>query len=172
MILKEKVFPVGTLTKTHGTKGEIAFSVNYTIFEEVDVPFIILEPQGLFVPFYIEEIRMKDEESGIIKLERIESDQAALEYVGMTIFLPKIYLEEMEEEELVADYFLGFNIVDVKKGVVGKIIELDDSSENVLFVVEKEGEELLIPVADEFVVEIDHDNRVLMMDLPLGLLEL
>lgn len=172
MILKEEVFSVGTLLKTHGTNGEFAFSSDYDIFDELEIPFIVLQPEGLFVPFYIEEVRMQNTENGIIKLERIESDQAAAEYTGMTIFLPKIYLDEIESEELDAAYFIGFTLIDAKKGVIGKIVEIDDATENVLFVVENDEDELLIPAADEFVVEMDHDKETVIMDLPLGLLEL
>ena len=40
---------------------------------------------------------------------------------------------------------------------------------NVLFIVEHDGEELMIPAADELVLEIDDDAQTILMDLPAGL---
>ena len=47
MILKDEIFPIGQITKPHGLKGEMAFNTNATILEDVDVPYVILEPEGL-----------------------------------------------------------------------------------------------------------------------------
>ena len=172
MILKEEIFQIGTIGKPHGLKGELSFSTTFSILEEVDVPFIFLEPQGLIVPFYIESVRMKTDNAGIIKLERVNTEEQAAEYAGLDIFLPKIYLDEVGGEELDVNYFIGFEIVDVKFGKVGQIVALDDSTANVLFEVNAGDNELLIPVADEFIVEIDHEKHILIMDFPAGLLDL
>lgn len=173
MILKNEVFPIGKITKTHGTKGELNFVVDYDIFQNVDIPFIFMEPEGLFVPFYIENIRMKNSENGIIKLERIDSDEKASEYIGQSIYLPKIYMEEIndDDDELTLDYFIGFELIDVKKGKIGIINGYDDSTDNALFLVEVHNDEIMIPAADDFIVEIDHDKQEILMDLPLGLID-
>ena len=56
--------------------------------------------------------------------------------------------------------------------MLGKIVSIDDSTENVLFEVEYNGRLLLIPAVDEFVCEIDEDNRKLYLNIPDGLLDL
>ena len=86
MILKEEILPIGQITKPHGLKGEMTFTAYSTILEDVDVPFVILEPDGLLVPFYIESIRMKTDTTGLIKLERVDSDEQARELIGQTIY--------------------------------------------------------------------------------------
>ena len=42
---------------------------------------------------------------------------------------------------------------------------------NVLFVIEKEGEELLLPAHEEFILDLDKKNRVLTVEIPEGLLD-
>ena len=50
-------------------------------------------------------------------------------------------------------------------------MDIDDSTENVLFVVEDaEEREVLIPIAEEFIDGIDHDGQRIYMNLPIGLL--
>ena len=57
-------------------------------------------------------------------------------------------------------------------GELGKITSVDDTTENVLFEVDHNGRELLIPAVDELVSEVDEENRKLYMNIPEGLLDL
>lgn len=57
-------------------------------------------------------------------------------------------------------------------GMLGKIIWVNDDTANVLFVLEREGKELLIPAIDEFVTGIDEEKKILNMRIPEGLLDL
>lgn len=172
MILRDEIFPIGQINKPHGLNGEMAFTTQSTILQEVDVPFVILEPEGLFVPFYIESVRMNTDTTGMIKLERIDSEEQAREFIGQTIYLQNMFLDEMDETEFEVDYFVGFEIIESAKGNIGKITAVDDSTVNMLFIVEHDGEEILIPVADEFITEIDHKKRRIYFRLPEGLLDL
>lgn len=172
MILKEEIFPIGQITKPHGLKGEMAFTTNSTILEDVDVPFIILEPEGLLVPFYLENVRMKTDTTGLIKLERVDSEEQAREYIGLSIYLPNMFLDEMDDAEFETEYFVGFEIIENQHGNIGKITTVDDSTANALFVVETESGEVLIPIADEFITEIDHEGKTIYVNLPEGLLDL
>jgi len=172
MILRDEIFPIGQITKPHGLNGEMAFTTQSSILEDVDIPFVILEPDGLFVPFYIESVRMNTDTTGMIKLERIDSEEQAREFIGQNIYLQNMFLNEMEETEFEVEYFVGFEIIEFAKGNIGKITAVDDSTANMLFVVNHNNEEILIPVADEFITEIDHKKRRIYFTLPEGLLDL
>ena len=172
MILKDEIFPIGQITKAHGLKGELSFTTTSAILEDVEVPFVILEPEGLLVPFYIESVRMKTDTTGLLKLERVDTEEQASEYAGLTIYLPNMFLDEIEDAEIETEYFVGFEIIENQKGSIGRITAVDDSTANALFVVETESGEVLIPISDEFITEIDHDRKTISMKLPEGLLDL
>lgn len=54
-----------------------------------------------------------------------------------------------------------------------KIIDLDDTTDNYLFIIETpDGRNVMVPVADEYVVDIDTENRIITLDLPDGLLDI
>ena len=55
---------------------------------------------------------------------------------------------------------------------MGTVDGVDTSTANVLFSVDREGEELLIPVAPEVVRAVDHAARHIAVDIPEGLLDL
>ena len=54
-------------------------------------------------------------------------------------------------------------------GPIGEIVDINDLTENVLFIVEHEGEEIMIPAADDLILGIDDENETILMDLPQGL---
>lgn len=172
MILKDDIFPVGQIGKPHGLKGELTFTSNSMVLHEADVPFVVLEPDGIFVPFYIESVRMKTGTSGLIKLERIDTEEQARPLVGQTMYLPNRYLGAMADDEFETAYFVGFDVEEQQQGYIGKIKAVNDSTMNALFIVAHESGEVLIPVADEFIVDIDHERRLIRLVLPEGLLAL
>ena len=57
--------------------------------------------------------------------------------------------------------------------LIGILSYVDDATENVLFCVEKpDGNEVLIPASDDFIISVDAKKRKLSVSLPEGLLEL
>jgi 16S rRNA processing protein RimM len=172
MILKDEVFPIGQITKPHGVSGEMAFNFTSDVFDTEEIPFIILEIQGILVPFFIEEYRFKSNSTGLIKLDGIKTEEQVKSLSGLTIFIPKKYLDKVVDAEIEQDYFTGFSLVDNEKGLLGIISEVDQTTENVLFVIPKDDDELLIPAGEEYISEIDHEKKIIYLNLPEGLLDL
>jgi len=172
MILKEDLFPIGQINKPHGVNGEMVFSFTSDVFDTEDVPFFVVEIQGIFVPFFIEEYRFKSVESALIRLEDVNSDEKARAFSGLTVYLPKKYLEKVENAEIELDYFAGFTLIDELLGEIGVISEVDQTTENALFVIPTTDDELLIPVGDDYIHEIDHEQKKIFVKLPEGLLDL
>ena len=70
---------------------------------------------------------------------------------------------------MACDYFTGYTILDENGKPLGTIVDVDDSTENVLFEVDNEGTQFYVPVVEDFILAIDEDNRTLTMNLPEGL---
>jgi 16S rRNA processing protein RimM len=173
MISFEDVFPVGQIFKPHGVNGEMSFSFTSDVFSlEKELDFFVLEVDGILTPFYISGYRLKTEETGLLQLDGIDSEASARELSGKKIYLLRSYVNKIDSEEIELDYFTGFQLKDRESGFSGTISEIDDSTENTLFVIEKDDGELLIPVSEDYIISIDHDKRILVVDLPQGLLNL
>jgi 16S rRNA processing protein RimM len=172
MISKNDVFPIGQITKPHGVNGEMSFSFTSDVFDNEDVPYFIFDMQGILVPFFLDEYRFKGSTTGLLKLDGITTDEQARGFAGLTIFLPKSYLDKVEDTEIELDYFAGFSLVDSEKGLLGVISEVDQTTDNVLFVIPTKDDELLIPAGEEYIEEIDHDKKIIYVKLPEGLLDL
>ena len=77
MIRKEDVYNIGKMGKTHGIGGEITMMVDDDVFDRVDSDYLILEIEGILVPFFIEEYRFKSNDAALIKFEDIDSQERA-----------------------------------------------------------------------------------------------
>ena len=53
-----------------------------------------------------------------------------------------------------------------------KIVDVDDSTENILFYVDYNGKTVLLPAADDLIIEIDNQEKIITTELPEGLLDL
>ena len=172
MIKAENVYRIGLINKPHGVHGELLFTFDDDIFDRVEADYIVCLMDGILVPFFFESYRFRSNSTALIKLEGIDTEQQARRMTNVEVFFPKEHAEELEDNELTWNYFVDFLIKDVDKGEIGKVTDVDDSTINTLFVVDHNGTELLIPAQEDFIVDLDRENRVITMNLPEGLLSL
>jgi 16S rRNA processing protein rimM len=139
----------------------------------VDCDYLICLLDGIFVPFFIEEYRFRSDSTALVKLEGIDTAERARMFTNVEVYFPVKHAEEAEDGELSWNFFVGFRMEDVRHGELGEVVEVDTTTVNTLFVVEQEdGEELLIPAQEEFIVEINQEKKLITVELPEGLLNL
>ena len=173
MIKKEEVYKIGLFNKPHGIHGELQFTFTDDIFDRVDCDYLICLLDGIFVPFFIEEYRFRSDSTALVKLEGIDTAESARMFTNVEVYFPVKHAEEAEDGELSWNFFVGFRMEDVRHGELGEVVEVDTTTVNTLFVVEQEdGEELLIPAQEEFIVEINQEKKLITVELPEGLLNL
>ena len=173
MIKPEDVYPIGTIQKTHGLKGEVVFNFTDDIFDTTDAEYLLIEVDGIFVPFFIKDYRFRSDFSALIQFDDIDSADQAKQIVGCTVFFEKSKVQEAGEEEVSLNYFIGFGMQDADSHLIGTVSGIDDNTENWLFIVERpDGKEVLVPAHEELIIDIDHDKKMLTMQLPDGLLAL
>jgi 16S rRNA processing protein RimM len=173
MIRFEDVFPIGKIIKPHGIEGEMLFEFKTAVFDTEDAEFLLFDMDGILIPFFIESYRFTSEKSALIHLEDVETDEKARIFSGKTVYMPNDFLEKIHPEDAGTDYFIGFDVTDEHGQKLGTVIEIDESTQNMLFVLRTGNDgELLIPANDDLVQKIDHDNRMLHLKLPEGLLDI
>ncbi len=169
MIKKEEVYKIGRIGKAHGVKGEVSFSFDDDVFDRVDADYLILEVDGILVPFFMEEYRFRSDNTALVKFEDIDTQDRARELTNCDVYFLRSEADD-EEEELTYSFLVGFNIIDDKSGRnVGTIASIDDNTLNILFELE---DGTLIPASEELITDIDKDNKTITIALPEGILEL
>lgn len=170
MIREEDVYKIGIINKPHGVHGELSFTFDDDIFDRVDADYIICMMDGILVPFFLESYRFRSDSTALIKLEGIDTEQQARRMTNVDVYFPKEHADSLKDDELTWNYFVGFLIKDVKMGEIGKVIDVDDSTINTLFIIEHDGNELLIPAQEDLIVDLNRETKTITMDLPNGLL--
>ena len=169
MIRAEEVYKIGRLGKAHGVKGEVSFQFDDDIFGRVDADYLVLDIDGILVPFFMEEYRFRSDTVCLVKFSGIDTQQRAQELTGCDVFFPRTLAEEGDEMPSLAS-LVGFKIVnDVNGETVGRIAAIDDSTVNILFELENG---TLIPASDELITDIDAEQRTIGMNIPAGLLDI
>ena len=67
MIKKETVYKIGKIGKPHGVDGEVSFHFDDDIFDRVDADYLILDIDGILVPFFLDEYRFKNDETALVR---------------------------------------------------------------------------------------------------------
>ena len=178
MIISEQLIEVGYITKLHGLKGEMQVTVTDPVFDDVKkCPYLVCQLDGIYVPFFIQNYRFRSDTSMLLTFEDIDTQEKAQPFCGQTLYFDRRCFTKQEakdydtaaEEEL---GYIGYQLHDVELGLIGEITGIDDQTANVLFLVDRDGEEVMIPAADDLVEAIDDDARTILMHLPVGLINM
>ncbi len=173
MIGEDEVYKIGVLTKTHGVSGELCMAFTDDVFDRVEADYLICRMDGILVPFFLEDYRFRSDTTALVKFEDIDNEEQARRMVGVEVLFPKALAEKCQDDTYSWAYFVGFTIVDRVAGEIGRVEAVDDSTMNVLFNVSTpSGGMLFVPVAEEWIDDIDHAAGKIHMHLPEGLLDL
>ncbi len=176
MFKKEDCFFVGSFVKTHGVKGELVAKKSSDLLEKYKLESVLVDIDGGLVPFFITTngLTPRNHASVRILLEDMEDEAKATRFIGCDIYVPfkdaPDYFEDKEEIE--ASALIGFTYIDEERGEIGTIEDIQDYSGNVVLVLELNGQEVMIPFADDNFIEINEDEKSITMETPEGLIDL
>ena len=165
MLRNEDFVYYGKFLKPHGTKGEIGLEGDSILLGE-ECDFVACDIDGILVPFFFETRRTKNSDTLIVKIERMESAEEVRFLTNREAYIPREWTED--SEALSWSFFRGFIAVDENLGELGEITDIDESTINPLFVIDNDGEEILVPAQEEFIIGIDQENREILFNLPEG----
>ncbi|MCU0441266.1 MAG: ribosome maturation factor RimM [Bacteroidia bacterium] len=164
-IARKDFIAVGTIDKTHGTKGELRITLSSNKqFKE----WAFLEIQGKPVPFKIVSFSPTFDDGALLKLNTIDTIEQASSFVGYTLLLPKG--KRQKGEVYSEDDFTGFKLVDETLGNIGEVESIEEFPNQLLIKTTYKGNEVLIPAVEAFIEEIDEAERVIYLNLPEGLI--
>lgn len=184
MLNPEDYIFIGILGKPVGMKGEI-FVTPLTSFPErlLLLEELFLTKRGM-VPKKIKVKKIRSLKNGseddfegisekdkiIFSLEGIDHISKAEELSGYKITIPKSERYELPEGYYYIDDLTGCEVVTVDGETIGKIKDVWEQPSSDIYVVDYKGKDALIPVVDEFVKDIDIENKKITVKLIDGLL--
>lgn len=169
MIKREEVYKIGKLGKTHGVSGEISFLLDDDVFDRTDADYLILDIDGILVPFFIDSYRFKTDSNALMRFDGIDTQERARELTGCDVYFPRVLFDDDDDSISWAE-LVGYSLIDNNSGkVIGEIASIDDTTINILFELTT-GK--LIPASEELITHIDTKKQQIYINLPEGILEL
>ena len=163
MITNEQVISIGKLTRTHGKRGEVQCLMSNEYWDNADATFLILSINNILVPFRVLDWRGKGSDSLIFQLNRINDEQSAQQLVGCQAYMLTTDLSEDEELMPTWQSLTGYHVLDTDQGELGTIIHVDETTINTLVTLDND---LLIPLHEDFIINIEPDKQLLTICLP------
>ncbi len=170
---KEDCFYLGKIAKKFSFKGEVL------IYLDTDEPELYQDMESVFVeynknliPYFISNSSLHKNDFLRVNFEDINNEAEADSILNCEVYLPLSMLPKLSGNKFYFHEVIGFEIEDIRLGVFGKIISINDSSAQPLFEVLNGNTEILVPMIDAFLIKIDRVNNKVVMDLPVGLVEM
>lgn len=160
---------IGTIAKTHGVRGELIIRTADPLIDlKEDWESIFLQIEGILVPFFISSLRPFKAGEWVVKLDWYDDRTAAESLMGHSVWVSSGQVEE-GDDELYLDELVGYRISDTTSGREGVITEFMDIAENPVFEAEIDGEKVLLPAREEFILEFDPGKKTIIFELPEGI---
>ena len=159
--------PVGRVTRTHGLKGELKF------FPADQDDLVVQNDQQIRLgetTFKIKSVRGA-KSPFIVKLEGVDSIEAAQSLSGQEVLVAKEDFESLPEGEYYRFEIEGLKAFDDTGKYYGVIEEIIATGSNDVYVVRGDGKEWLVPMIDSVVQNIDLEEGKLIFHCVEGLFE-
>lgn len=170
---KENCFYLGRVVKKYSFKGEVLVKLDTDepeLFTKMESVFV--EQHKNLVPFFILKSSLHKSQLLRIKFEDVDTDAAADALIGTELYVPLTFLPKLTGNKFYYHEIIGFTVEDLSFGKVGTITGVNDTTSQALFEVDRDGTQILIPINDLFIKNVDRDTKNILMDVPDGLIEL
>jgi len=170
---KEDCFYLGKIVKKYSFKGELLIKLDSDdpeIYTEMESVFV--EKNKSLIPFFIERSSLHKSELLRVKFEDINNDEDTDPLLKCDLYLPLEFLPKLTGNKFYYHEIIGYTVEDKNFGEVGTITGVNDSTSQALFEIDRNGKEVLIPLIDDFIKNVDRETKTLQLEVPKGLIEI
>lgn len=172
---EERLLNVGTIVNTHGVKGEVR------VWPQTDFPelrfkpgskLLLVPPEEAGNPSPV-EIQSSREQKNVyvLKLKGIDDMNGAEKLKGWGLKVAETERAPLDEGEYYVRDIVGCTVITEEGETLGTVSDVLTPGANDVWVVKRaKGKELLLPVIDEVVLEVDVAAKRIKVHLMEGLL--
>jgi 16S rRNA processing protein RimM len=158
---------VGTVRRPHGLRGEVLIQV-VTDFPDRLKPRLRVFLGASHVPATIVGKRLHND-GLLIKFLGIDTPEAAATHRNQSVYVRAVDRPPLPRGQYYHHQLLGANVVDETGQHLGILAEILQTGANDVYVVRTpSGDELLLPVLADVVLEIDAERRHIRVRIPAG----
>lgn len=157
--MKDDLILFGRIVKTSKENGNL-FIRPFEEIEYKNIDFLFVEIDGTYIPFKINEIKIKKKNSLEIKFEFINNTKETAEIVSKNVFIEKKFCTFKEENK---NGIIGYIVIDEDLSKLGEIVNVINNNIQKLLEIRENNstKSFLIPYVNEFIFNIDHSKKTI-----------
>jgi 16S rRNA processing protein RimM len=166
-------FLVGKTLKSHGTAGQLRIMIEERLTSYVKSGlFVFFDIDGSRVPFKVKGV--EEGQHFVISLEDVDGRQESDKLAGKEFWVPieQVKPRHQKSPRNIKAKWEDYTILDEKTGSAFPILRTEEFPQQLMAIVDVNGKEILIPLHEQLIVDIDKDQKIIRMEIPEGLLEL
>ncbi|RYE23472.1 MAG: 16S rRNA processing protein RimM [Sphingobacteriales bacterium] len=162
---------IGKIVATHGLQGSLILShiIGESDWLKTDDTLFIELRKGSHIPYFVTQAKGNNHEEYILQVEDVTTVEEAKKLIGKTVYVNEDILSKHADDSPLL--WIGFNLVDKTRGGLGTIEDVMQAGAQWLARITYEGKEVLIPLVDQMILDVNIRNKYLRMDLPEGLID-
>lgn len=167
----EDLFRVGVIANTHGIQGEVK------VFPTTEDPKrfewlkeVLLDTGKEKMPLEIQKVRYF-KNLVIVKFKGIDSINDIEKYKGMDLYVTRENAIPLEEDEYYIADIIGSEVNTEDGAFFGVLKDVLETGANLVYIVEHEGKEVLLPAIPDCVKDIDIAEKKIVVYIMPGLLD-
>lgn len=163
---------LGKIIKSYGFDGAVIVRLEKAFERKVpEMESVFLEIEGKPVPFIISSCEVVDNSLIRIVFDGYDSFEKINEFIGCKVFLTSAV--EKENSDNYPDRLKGYKIKTSDNDLLGTILEIIENPGQILLTIRTVGgNEILVPLHDDFIINVDNRGKIITMNLPEGLKDL
>ena len=164
------VHAIAKITNTSGLKGQVKlrplsrYSIDYIMTKDLHIGQIENNLSALKL-----ESKVGDGKKMKFKFQGIDSYIEAENIVGKTIYIDS---EKDDNINFIGENVIGFSVETESGKKAGILTDVMWLPANDVYIILKDGKELLVPVLDEFIISLNMDDKKLIIADVDGLLDI
>lgn len=163
---RKRLIAIGRAVKPFGIKGEVKISPFTESFEAFENSSELVFGES---PYKVLGIRIH-RGALLVSLEGMDTPEKVKQISGSVVSTEEKNLPPKEEDEYYWYELIGMKVSTVGGRDLGQITRITPTGANDVLHVEGPGGEILLPMIDEVVVDVDTENNIMLVDPLEGLI--
>ncbi len=166
-------FLIGKTLKSHGTAGQLRVMLEEKFKGYIQKGiYIFLDIDGSKVPFKV--MSAQDAAHFVISLKGVQGKDQSDALGGKELWMETELIKPRHQNSprSLKEKWADYTIKDEATSRSFIILRTEEFPQQLMAVVELDGKELLIPMHEDLIAEIDKAEKIIHMTIPEGLLEL
>lgn len=170
---KDECFYLGKIAKKFSFKGEVLIYLDTDepeMYQNMESVFVLMNRN--LVPFFIESSSIHKDKFLRVKFEDIDDEVEAENLLSSEVYLPLSMLPKLEGNKFYFHEVIGFKVIDKRLGEIGTIHSIIENAAQPLFEIYFGEKQILVPLIDAFILEVNRNLKEIILDTPVGLVDL